>query len=104
MADRHVPTLGAANDQSRGGVSPRICQKVHAKQTLERLWRKGSPPALLLGVNRCSRWGEQCGGPLKTRNKRSSHCGSVVKKPTSIHEVPSSIPGLAQWVKDPAWP
>ena len=34
----------------------------------------------------------------------TSHCGSVVMNPTSIHEDMGSIPGLSQWVKDPALP
>ena len=32
----------------------------------------------------------------------SSHCGSVVTNLTSIYEDAGLIPGLAQWVKDPA--
>ena len=41
---------------------------------------------------------------VKNSLERSSHCGSVVTNPTSIHEDLDSIPGLVQWVKDPASP
>ena len=40
---------------------------------------------------------------IKINHKRlSSHCGSVIMSPTSIHEDVGSIPVLTQWVKDPA--
>ena len=41
----------------------------------------------------------------KTPKKKplgSSHRGSVVMNPTNIYEDMGSIPGLYQWVKDPA--
>ena len=47
-------------------------------------------------------FGAEMGSYFGFKKNWNSHCGSVITKPTRIHEDASLIPGLAQWVKDPA--
>ena len=42
----------------------------------------------------------EAGIQFKKYTSGSSHCGATETNPTRNHEVGSSIPGVAQWVKD----
>ena len=48
--------------------------------------------------------GNQKEPTCKDLGNGSCYCGTAETKPTSIQEDTGSIPGLPQWVKDPALP
>ena len=51
-----------------------------------------------VGAQTCS---SSCGKAFRNIEIRSSHCGAEETNLTRKHEVAGSIPGLAQWVRDP---
>lgn len=66
-------------------------EPTHCGRVLEAL----CPSVLVTPVAKCPKVSTDDSGG-------SSHCGSTVINPTSIHEVGVLIPGSVQWVKDPA--
>ena len=57
-----------------------------------------------MGIRKVGADPQEAGLSLKKKNFWSSRRVSVVANLASIHEDAGSIPGLAQWVRDPALP
>ena len=72
---------------------------------LTRMWNNRNSHLLPVGMqNGTNALKDSLAVSHKTKHTRSSPCGSVEMNPTSNHEVSGLIPGLFQWVKDPALP
>ena len=85
------------------GISPGVSQRLPAGLGSSSLTL---PPPQPYGSQRDPLTSRPLPPCLQSPPSRSSHCGSAVTNPTSIHENMCSILGLAQWVKDPVllWP
>ena len=84
---------GNAN-QNHNKISPHTCQngyhqKEKVQQILVKIWRKGNPIILLVGI--------QISAATMAKITEGSFCpGTVEMNPTKNHEAAGSIPGLAQ--------
>ena len=70
----------------------------------ERVWRKGDPPTLLVGMRNGAAAMESSMEVPQKPNRGVPVVVQWLMNPTRNHEVTGSIPDLAQWVKDSALP
>ena len=88
--------LKKLSEKPRTGVGD-VCSSQSHRSLLSSRVSMNTTEGGVIGMISCS---ERCLRRFKSR-VRSSHCGSVAKNPTSIHEDAGLIPGLGQWVKYP---
>ena len=86
-----VAQAGSCSSNSTPSLGTSICSRCGPKKQKQKQNKKTpKKPNYFQGSN----------PHLYNNDSRSSHCGSVVTNPTSIHEAAGLIPGIAQWAKD----